>query len=137
MKQSENGRSMVEMLGVLAIVGVLSISGIYGYTVAMRNHRANEIIHTASMLVVSAHSANSGEGGCVELSRVGLPTRLGGVDVNMMAELSPDGSVDVKIDVGDDNDALCEAIQRIAASESTAYNIDCGEDVDGCDAEDD
>ena len=44
-KIQESGRSMVEMLGVLAIIGVLSVGGIYGYTVAMRSNRINEIIH--------------------------------------------------------------------------------------------
>ena len=29
-KQTETGRSMVEMLGVLAIIGVLSVGGIVG-----------------------------------------------------------------------------------------------------------
>ena len=42
--KSESGRSMVEMLGVLAIIGVLSIGGIAGYTMAMNRFRANEII---------------------------------------------------------------------------------------------
>ena len=42
--KSETGRSMVEMLGVLAIIGVLSIGGIAGYTMAMNRFRANEII---------------------------------------------------------------------------------------------
>ena len=41
---NESGRSMVEMLGVLAIIGVLSIGGIAGYTMAMNKFRANEII---------------------------------------------------------------------------------------------
>ena len=31
----ESGRSMVEMLGVLAIIGVLSVGGIAGYTTAI------------------------------------------------------------------------------------------------------
>ena len=35
-KTNETGRSMVEMLGVLAIVGVLSVGGVYGYGVAMK-----------------------------------------------------------------------------------------------------
>ena len=39
----ETGRSMVEMLGVLAIIGVLSIGGIAGYTMSMRKHRANQV----------------------------------------------------------------------------------------------
>lgn len=43
-KKFESGRSMVEMLGVLAIIGVLSIGGIAGYTLAMKRHRANQIV---------------------------------------------------------------------------------------------
>ena len=41
---SQTGRSMVEMLAVLAIVGVLSIVLMLGYTIAMNKYRANEII---------------------------------------------------------------------------------------------
>ena len=37
-RKNESGRSMVEMLGVLAIVGVLSVGGVYGYGVAMKKH---------------------------------------------------------------------------------------------------
>ena len=32
---NQNGRSMIEMLGVLAIIGVLSGGGIIGYSKAM------------------------------------------------------------------------------------------------------
>ncbi len=42
---NENGRSMVEMLGVLAVIGVLSIGGIQGYTYAMNKYRANGILN--------------------------------------------------------------------------------------------
>ncbi len=42
-KKSQSGRSMVEMLGVLAIIGVLSVGGIAGYSHSMRRHRANQI----------------------------------------------------------------------------------------------
>ena len=52
-KRSQNGRSMVEMLGVLAIVGVLSVGGVYGYGVAMKKHKANELLHQASMLATT------------------------------------------------------------------------------------
>ena len=41
---TESGRSMVEMLGVLAIIGVLSVGGIAGYRTAMNSHRANETV---------------------------------------------------------------------------------------------
>ncbi|MBO7258202.1 MAG: hypothetical protein J6V11_04605 [Alphaproteobacteria bacterium] len=42
---SQSGRSMVEMLGVLAIVGVLSIGGIMGYSYAMDKYRANTTVN--------------------------------------------------------------------------------------------
>ena len=43
-KKSESGRSMVEMLGVLAIMGVLSVGGITGYRYAVNKARANDTI---------------------------------------------------------------------------------------------
>ena len=46
--KSEHGRSMVEMLGVLAIIGVLSIGGIAGYTLSMRRYRANQVLDAAN-----------------------------------------------------------------------------------------
>ena len=60
---NETGRSMVEMLGVLAIIGVLSVGGVYGYGVAMKKHKANELLHQASMLAttISAQIQSKGE----------------------------------------------------------------------------
>ena len=40
--KSENGRSMVEMLGVLAIIGVLSVGAIAGYSKAMFKYKLNK-----------------------------------------------------------------------------------------------
>ena len=57
-KTQESGRSMVEMLGVLAIIGVLSIGGIAGYTMAMNRYRANEIIDMANKYAALAFSGN-------------------------------------------------------------------------------
>ena len=51
-KKLESGRSMVEMLGVLAIIGVLSVGGIAGYSLSMRRHRANQIADTAAKYAV-------------------------------------------------------------------------------------
>lgn len=50
-KFMENGRSMIEMLGVLAIVGVLSVGGIAGYSKAMEQFRLNKVIGEYSMLI--------------------------------------------------------------------------------------
>lgn len=46
-KTAESGRSMVEMLGALAIMGVLSIGGISGYKRAMEMNQANTIMFSA------------------------------------------------------------------------------------------
>ncbi len=60
MKELQNGRSMIEMLGVLAIIGVLSIGGLAGYTMAMNRHRANTILDYASRCVVVAQTSGDG-----------------------------------------------------------------------------
>lgn len=41
--KNETGRSMVEMLGVLAVIGVLSIGGISGYKAAMNRIELNKM----------------------------------------------------------------------------------------------
>ena len=46
---AEQGRSMVEILGVLAVIGVLSAGGIYGYSFAMDKYRANDIVYEVNL----------------------------------------------------------------------------------------
>ena len=48
------GRSMVEMLGVLAVMGLISITGLMGYTYAMKRHQVNELINEANKRAVVA-----------------------------------------------------------------------------------
>ena len=66
----ETGRSMVEMLGVLAVAGVLSIGGVAGYRYAMDKMNANDIINevkkravTASQQRILGHDINLSEYG--------------------------------------------------------------------------
>lgn len=54
-KKSESGRSMVEMLGVLAIIGVLSVGGIAGYSLSMRRHRANQVVDYVSKFAATLY----------------------------------------------------------------------------------
>ena len=76
MRKNEKGRSMVEMLGVLAIIGVLSVGGIYGYTIAMNKHKANEVAQYMSMLDVLAQSKDAGEGGIAQKSDLDAPSTV-------------------------------------------------------------
>jgi len=47
----QDGRSMVEMLGVLAIIGVLSVGAIAGYSSAMNKHKLNKQAEQLSWLI--------------------------------------------------------------------------------------
>ncbi len=60
MKKLENGRSMIEMLGVLAIIGVLSVAGLSGYTMAMNRHKANNALDYAARVAVLAQTKGDG-----------------------------------------------------------------------------
>jgi len=46
----QSGRSMIEMLGVLAIIGVLSVGGIAGYSKAMQKYRINKAIEQITLI---------------------------------------------------------------------------------------
>ena len=61
--KNQCGRSMVEMLGVLAIIGVLSVGGIAGYRTAMEKNKTNEIINGLSIesLYLSTQALNKRE----------------------------------------------------------------------------
>lgn len=59
-KIEQSGRSMVEMLGVLAIIGVLSVGGISGYSKAMAKFKLTKAQDQLSMLLINIRTAFSG-----------------------------------------------------------------------------
>ena len=52
-KHASSGRSMVEMLGVLAIIGVLSVGAIAGYSKAMMKYKLNKQAEGVTMLLAN------------------------------------------------------------------------------------
>lgn len=58
---NEKGRSMVEMLGVLAIIGVLSVGGIAGYSKAMNKYKINKTNDQLSMLIANIRTLFSSQ----------------------------------------------------------------------------
>ena len=50
-EKAESDRSMIEMLGVLAIVGILSAGGIADYSMAMQHHKTNTLIERIQLIV--------------------------------------------------------------------------------------
>ncbi len=53
-KNASAGRSMVEMLGVLAIIGVLSVGAIAGYSKAMSKYKLNKHMESFNILLNEA-----------------------------------------------------------------------------------
>ncbi|MDR2902354.1 MAG: hypothetical protein LBU87_04520 [Lactobacillales bacterium] len=80
-KKSESGRSMVEMLGVLAVIGVLSIGALAGFQYAFTKYQANETIdeinkrHTVH--VAQLETGNYKTGDELVASEFGDTTALG------------------------------------------------------------
>ena len=114
MKKNETGRSMVEMLGVLAIIGVLSIGGIAGYTLAMNRYRANEILDAASKVAIVAMSADGGMGNAAYLSALGgyqaavVPL----VAANTSIASTKDGVVTITLPTG--HGTILDTIEKLA-----------------------
>ncbi|MBR3676427.1 MAG: type II secretion system protein [Alphaproteobacteria bacterium] len=52
----QNGRSMIEMLGVLAIIGVLSVGGLAGYSKAMTRYKVNKTTEEVMLIANSIRS---------------------------------------------------------------------------------
>ncbi len=74
LKQNQSGRSMIEMLGVLAIVGVLSAGGIAGYSIAMKNYRVNKAANVIQVISTQARTFYSNDFAgisCKKLGRLG------------------------------------------------------------------
>ena len=61
MKNNEKGRSMVEVIVVLAIIAVLSVVGATGYMLNMQQKKINDILNTLQMNVIAIHSAIQGK----------------------------------------------------------------------------
>ena len=52
--RSESGRSLLEALGTLAIMAIISAGGIVGYSSAMRKHDANDLAHRLMVRAMDA-----------------------------------------------------------------------------------
>ena len=58
LKTNETGRSMVEMMAVLAIIGIITVGGMAGFRVAMNKVLANEIASLVAESSIYAQTHN-------------------------------------------------------------------------------
>ena len=88
---NESGRSMVEMLGVLAIIGVLSVGGIAGYSKAMNKFKINKTTDQVSMLVANIRTIYSTQGNYSGLTNT-TAVSFGVVPNDMLAGTAGEGA---------------------------------------------
>ncbi|MCP4394772.1 MAG: hypothetical protein GY804_10985 [Alphaproteobacteria bacterium] len=91
--KSQSGRSMIEMLGVLAIVGVLGVGALAGYSMAMAKYKVNLATKEITDIIISVKALyadkNNYEGMNSHLLRKAgvLPdNNSGGVSFNVYGE---------------------------------------------------
>ena len=92
MRVNEQGRSMIEMLGVLAIVGVLSVGGIAGYSKAMNKFKTNKVIDQINMISTNIRTLYSSQRTYQGLDNA-LAVKTGVVPAEMYEAASGDVSV--------------------------------------------
>ena len=84
--KNEAGRSMIEMLGVLAIIDVLSVGGIAGYSKAMMKYKINKTIEQITLIAGNVHTFFAPQGNYDGLS---YRTTIGNAIIQK-AKLVPD-----------------------------------------------
>jgi len=96
---------------VLAIIGVLSIGGIAGYTLAMNRYRANEVLDAASKLAIIAMSKDGGFG-----SNANLAADLSGMKVPAVSAMESDREGVVTIDFDGDQEKVANIVNAISGN---------------------
>ena len=107
----ESGRSMVEMLGVLAIVGVLSIGGITGYSKAMAKYKINKTLDQLSMLITNIRTTFGNQNSYAGLTTATAITyEIAGKDLSLgqTSKLTNAYNGDVTVEDGDAAGAACD-----------------------------
>ena len=128
MRFNEQGRSMIEMLGVLAIVGVLSVGGIAGYSKAMNKFKTNKLIEQVNMISTNVRTLYASQRSYDGLTN-GAAIRTGVLPNEMVSDASANTSLasggitnafagNVKIATGgvkedDDNGAFILSMDKI------------------------
>ena len=126
----EKGRSMIEMLGVLAIIGVLSVGGIAGYSKAMTKYRVNKTIEQITLITGNVRTFFTPQG---NYNDVGNNNTFG--NIARKAKLIPEEMW--KSDAGftsvfGTDVTLNKDCSGLSSIEGFSINYILGNDVDAC-----
>lgn len=120
-KMLQSGRSMVEMLGTLAVMGVLSIGGIMGYSYAVDKYHANQIMNDVNLRGIDL-IAQASRGGNFSLAE--WPTKTSGdLDIGLEVDEATN-TTEGEIYVKDVEKRICEIIADDLLPEEVELIID-------------
>ena len=94
------GRSMVEMLGVLAIVGILSAGALKGYSDAMFKHKMNQTIDIATKMFQRFEEINAKNWGTTGDDMVWFSGGSDMVELGMLEKCTPDTNGWCRLPIG-------------------------------------
>ena len=127
MKHIELGRTMLEMLGVLAIIGIISSGGLMGYSYAMKRLRANELLNEANKQAVLVASALMSNSNPENIPSIDAPTTPYGTFGNSV-EL--DGDDKFKLTVSGLEGCVCNLMKNLAMGPIRRLKCNLEEDKD-------
>ena len=105
--KNESGRSMTEMLGTLAIIGVLSVGAIGGYSYGMDKHKANQTINDIMLMGVDMITQTSQKRGVPSLTEWGTKTSVG---YNFEVVQNPDDNMQYGIQITGIPSRICKMV---------------------------
>jgi len=130
--KNENGRSMIEMLGVLAIIGVLSVGGIAGYSKAMLRYRVNKSIEQVSLISQNVRSFFASQRNYGGLDSPNL-RNTNGLSLIKKAKLVPEEMIDESSSIVDNDMGLTHHIFNAFGGGVVLWNDGEGQSVEDCD----
>ena len=120
----QSGRSMVEMLGTLAVMGVLSIGGIMGYSYGMDRYKANATINDINlrMMDLITQTINHPNSDIKLSNEWGNKGTIYPMDISEV--IYDDGISEYALEVNDVPKQVCEMVFNDLIS---SYSIEIGE----------
>ena len=88
----ESGRSMIEMLGVLAIIGVLSVGGIAGYSQAMNKFKVSKTTDQIQTLVTNIRTLTASQKNYNLVNNATILQKMGALTDEMCSDTTCSGS---------------------------------------------
>ena len=130
----QTGRTILEMLSILVIVGVLSITALVGFTYAMNRHKANETVHDVMLrasnvpMIDEFYAKRTGD---YEWTFAGLPENgKQGTFYTMQTLVSDLPDYLFRVVVSDVPKRVCSQIIRLNPSHVDAIYVEADEITD-------